>query len=261
MFIYINKDDLRAIELSKFMSEKNYYVSCDFKDIKYADIVYLGIKGIDRKNRLNCFDETIVLNDKVFASLKENCCVVTLVYNEYLKELSDTYHFRYCALNNNEYFVRENTMLCGEGIICYIIKNRPFSLVLSRIIIFGSGHIATYTSKLLSDMGVDVTICSRKEVSIKKVKYIHLNKCQDLKEYDVIINTVPSQVINHSLIDSVKSSSMILDVSSFPYGLDHHYALNQSKNTYILSGIPGKYAYKYGAEIIMKCIEDEYNDM
>ena len=261
LFVYINKDDLRAIELSKMMSNKGYYVTSDLKDIEYADIVYLGVKGPDRKNRINCFDETFILDHVMFSKLKENCLVLTIACNNYLLEMSNEYHFRYCCLNDNSYFIDENSMLCAEGIIAYIIKKRPYSLLKSKIAVFGSGHIASALINVLLNMNIDSDLCSRKKVTVHHKSSLNIKDMKNLKDYDVIVNTVPALVIDHEMIDTIKDDALIIDVASFPYGLDHHYAINAKKNCYVLSSIPSRYAYKYAADVMMHVIEDEYNDM
>ena len=82
-----------------------------------------------------------------------------------------------------------------------------------------------------------------------------------VNDYDVIVNTIPTAVIDQKMIDTIKDDALIVDVASFPYGLDHHYAINKKKNSYVLSSIPSRYAYKYAADMMFHVIEDEYNDL
>ncbi len=260
MFVYVNKDDLRSICLSEMYLKEGVYVSHDLKDLEYADVIYLGMRGIDRKNRLNQFDETLIVDVNVFARLKKGTRVITIAYNDYLNDLSKQYGFKYLCLNKNDYFVDENSMLCAEGLLAYIIRSRPYSLLKSKVIVFGSGHIAKMIIELFINMKIDVSFCARENRIDKKVAFIQLCDHIDLSQYDVVVNTIPSQVISKNMIDTLRDDALIVDVSSFPYGLDHHYALSQLKNANILSSIPGKYAYHYGAYLIKKVIEDDMNE-
>lgn len=255
MFIYVNKDDLRSIELFNLFNKSDYYVSDNLKDIKYADIVYLGLRGIDCQCRLNCFDETYVIEEDVFKQLKERCLVVTIQYNQYLDELSQSYNFKYLCLNKNELFINENNLLSTEGLISFIIRKRHYSLLKSKILVFGNGHLGYTIEQLFNQLGIDISICARTYKNNKN--FIQLQEL-DLNQYDIIINTIPDSIITHKMIDTIRNDSLLIDVSSFPYGLDHHYALSQSKNVYILSAIPSTYGYIEGALLINKIIEDEY---
>ena len=51
MLVFVNHDDMRSLELMEEMLHRGYYVSDQFKDMKYADVIYMGMRGIDRKNR------------------------------------------------------------------------------------------------------------------------------------------------------------------------------------------------------------------
>lgn len=99
MLIFVNHDDMRSLELMEEMIRRGYYVSDQFKDMKYADVLYLGLKGPDRKNRLLTHQEIIMIDQKMLESLKDNCLILTLVHNAYLNELSKQYHFQlYCFI-------------------------------------------------------------------------------------------------------------------------------------------------------------------
>lgn len=49
MLVFVNHDDMRSLELMEEMLHRGYYVSDQFKDMKYADVIYMGMRGIDRK--------------------------------------------------------------------------------------------------------------------------------------------------------------------------------------------------------------------
>ena len=49
---------------------------------------------------------------------------------------------------------------------------------------------------------------------------------------------------------------MIIDIASYPYGIDHHYALNKGLNSIILPSIPNKYAYHYAGLMIFNKIKE-----
>ena len=64
MLIFINHDDMRSLECMEECIRRHYYVSDQLKDLKYADVIYLGAKGLDRKNRLFMNNETIMIDEE-----------------------------------------------------------------------------------------------------------------------------------------------------------------------------------------------------
>ncbi len=261
MLIFINHDDIRSLEVMEELIGKGYYVSDQFKDMKYADIIYMGIKGIDNKNRLTTYQETICIEDDFFSSLKDNALIMTLVYNANIDKASKEYKFRYLCLLNNEEFIFKNSVLTAEGLISYLIKHRRYPLYKSQVCILGYGHCAKPIAKYLKAMNADVTISVRNPKSaddiVKQGYQYHELSSIDLSQFDILINTIPSVVIDNQKLDSANEKIMIVDIASYPYGIDHHYAISKGINSIILPSIPSKYAYGYAGHIIANIIERE----
>lgn len=259
MLIFVNHDDMRSLEFMEEMLHRGYYVSDQFKDMKYADVIYMGMKGIDRKNRLQTHQETIVIDEGMLADFKSNCFVFTLVHNDYLEELSVQYHFHYLALLDEEDFVMKNSILTAEGLISYMIMHRRYPLYESKICILGFGHCAKPIIEYLVAMKAIVSVAVRKEDYQKDIEemgaiYSHLSDL-DLSKIDILINTIPFVVIKENEIDKANKRMMIIDIASYPYGIDHHYALSKGFNSQILSSLPCKYAYGYAGKMVADEIE------
>ncbi|WP_050635632.1 NAD(P)-dependent oxidoreductase [Candidatus Stoquefichus sp. SB1] len=261
MLIFVNHDDMRSLELMEEMIRRGYYVSDQFKDMKYADVLYLGLKGPDRKNRLLTHQETIMIDQKMLESLKDNCLILTLVHNAYLNELSKQYHFRYIALLDDENFVTKNSILTAEGLIAYLIAHRRMPIYHSHIDILGFGHCAKPIIEYLVAMQAKVRVAVRKGIYQKDIEemgaeYIRLDDLS-LSQSDILINTIPYVVVKEDKLDRVNHHIMIIDIASYPYGIDHHYALSKGLNCQILSSIPCKYAYGYAGKMVADEIERE----
>ena len=230
--MFINHDDMRSLELMEELMRRGYYVSDRLKDMKYADVIYLGAKGMDRKNRLILEHETIVVDEEIIKHLKENCLVFTLIHNEYLIELSKEYHFQYIALLDQENFVEKNSILTAEGLMSYLISHRRMPLYDSQVIVLGYGHCA---KPIIDDL---IGLKANVKVAVRKRKY--------QKE-------IEKKNAQYIAIDQVDLSQC--DIASYPYGIDHHYALSKGINCQILPSIPCKYAYGYAGKMIADEIE------
>lgn len=259
MLIFINHDDLRSLELMEECIRRGYYVSDSIKDIKYADVIYLGGKGIDRKNHLLLNKDTILFDENIFKSLKKHCLVLTLVENEYMYELSHLYHFQYVPLLKREEFLIKNSLLTAEGLISYLISHRRFPLFQSHILVLGYGHCAKPIARYLKAMGAVVCVAVRREELKKDIvdegyEYMYLQDL-NLQNFDILINTIPSLIVQKEHIDQAQKHLMMVDIASYPYGIDHHYALSQGFNSIILPSIPSQYAYGYAGQMIIDEVE------
>ena len=160
-----------------------------------------------------------------------------------------------------DYFKREdvtlmNTVPTAQGILKVIIDNVDYTISSSNCAVFGYGRVAKVAADILSAIGAKVTVCARKNSDITLAKINGLNGCMIsefpaiAKDFDIIINTVPSRVIDRNVLENVKQSCLIIDVASAPFGTDFACAFEFGINAIQCPSLPGKVAPKTAGEII-----------
>ena len=257
--IFINHDDLRSKVCFEECISHGLFVSDRIEDMKYADIIYLGKSGLDRKNFLFTGCESEYVDEIKLSQLKKDSIVFTLVYNEYLNELSKKYHFDYIALMNDKMFKEENAILTAEGLIAYLLTHRLNPLYKTRVLVLGYGDCGKNIIKRLEGFECVLSIYSRNLDNYMENNCTFTSQMDELdfSQFDIIINTIPEVIIYKDAIDQMKKSVMIVDIASYPYGIDHHYALNQGFNSIILPSIPNKYAYHYAGIMIYRHLREK----
>ncbi|MCD7809842.1 MAG: hypothetical protein LUH02_10910 [Erysipelotrichaceae bacterium] len=258
MLIYVNHDDMRSLQLMDDLTQKGYYVSDNLRDMKYADCVYLGCKGIDLKHCLHTHQDTIVIDD-VGKMIKKQAVVVTLMHNDYMVQLSKQYDFYYIALLDDDSFLKQNSILTAEGVVSYLISHRRYPLFDSQILVTGYGHCGQALIDLLRGFQCHLSVSVRNsqlksEIESLGCQYIPIENI-DLSYIDILINTIPSVIIEEDLLKTANKNIMIVDIASFPYGIDHHKALALNLNSQILPSIPCRYAYGYASKMICDILE------
>ena len=160
-----------------------------------------------------------------------------------------------------DYFKREevtvmNAVPTVQGILKAMIDNIEYTINSSKCAIFGYGRIASITADVLSSIGADVTICARKYSDLARAKSKGYNNClikdfsKTAHEFDMIINTVPSVILNRVILENLRTDCLIIDVASAPYGTDFAVASELGLNAVLCSSLPGKVAPKTAGEII-----------
>lgn len=254
--IFINHDDLRSLDCFEKCVEEGLYVSDDIKDLKYAQIIYLGQKGLDRKNYLYIHNESVYIDESIFENIRDDAVIITLIFNDYMCELSKKYNFVYTSLLSDEDFINENSILTAEGLISYLISHRLFPLYHSHILVLGYGHCGSAFLKCLNGFdSYNYIYCKNNDIFVDNAHVFHDLNDIDFSIFDIIVNTVPEVIIKEDYISKMKKRVMIIDIASYPYGIDHHYALNIGLNSIILPSIPNKYAYKYAGNMIFDKIK------
>ncbi len=164
-------------------------------------------------------------------------------------------------IKNYDYFEREdvtvmNTVPTVQGILKIIFDNIDYTLHSSKCAVFGYGRVAKVTADILKSVGADVTICARKSGDLACARINGMNGCyiSDFKEiadsYNIIINTVPTTVIDKSIISVLNKNCLIIDVASAPYGTDFAAANVLGIRAMQCPSLPGKAAPKTAGKII-----------
>ena len=154
-----------------------------------------------------------------------------------------------------DYFEREdvtvmNSVPTAQGILKTMLENIEYTVHSSKCAVFGYGRIGKVTADVLSAVGADVTVCVRRPSAIALAAVNGLGGClisdfyKSADRYDIIINTVPAQVID------VRPDCLIIDVASAPYGTDFAAAHELGINALQCSSLPGKTAPKTAGRII-----------
>lgn len=174
-----------------------------------------------------------------------------------------------------DYFKREevsvmNAVPTVQGILKAMIENIEYTINSSKCAVFGYGKIAGVTADVLKALGAEVTVCVRKYGDIAKAQIKGFDTCfindfsKSAYKFDMIVNTVPSLILDKNMLKNLKTDCLIIDVASSPYGTDFAAANELGLNALLCSSLPGKVAPKTAGEIIAKgvlnIIREEFDE-
>lgn len=178
--------------------------------------------------------------------------------------------FRARGLTVSDYFTDEaltvyNAALTAQGLLKTVLDSTERSLS-RRVLVTGYGRVAKATAKLFSACGARVTVAVRSEKDraqavcdgFEAIFYSQLKS--RIFIYDIIINTVPAQVIDKSLVRSVRGDALMLEAASAPYGIDRQAAENYSKKLILCPGLPGRYTPVSAGRIIADTVVRLYGE-
>ena len=113
---------------------------------------------------------------------------------------------------------------------------------------------------MLKSLGAKVTVCARKKsavstAEIKGMKGVFIKDFMKIaNDFDIIINTVPTVVINRDILENIKKDCLIIDVASSPYGVDFASAYELGIKALQCPSLPGKVAPKTAAKYMKRII-------
>ncbi len=153
-----------------------------------------------------------------------------------------------------------NTIATAEGTIQIAIENTNRIIHGSEVLILGFGRIGKVLARKLAGLSAKVTCAARKDEDLAWIqayghKATNINSIgENLRQYDIIINTVPHIILNEERLKYVKNDCLLIDLASNPGGIDKKAVKdNQLKFVWALS-LPGKVAPTTSAEFIKDTI-------
>jgi dipicolinate synthase subunit A len=157
-----------------------------------------------------------------------------------------------------EDFAVYNAALTAEGLLSEIGREYEGSVFGSRILILGYGRIGKVSARYLKALGAEVTAAARKSATrawseldgVKAVDYSDL----ELKYYDIIVNTVPAMILDAAALNSMCTTTLIIDLASMPGGTDFRHAQEKGIRAIHALGLPGRTAPMTAGRIIKDTI-------
>ena len=160
-----------------------------------------------------------------------------------------------------------NAVSTVEGAIQIAMEETKKTIHNSKILILGFGRIGKILAKNLKALGAEVTCEARKSSDIAWIKAYNYNPLelekldQNIEDYEIIFNTVPSLILDRNLIKKIKKDSLIIDLASAPGGVNIDECNNSGIKCIWARGLPGKVAPVTSAEniknVIYRIIEKE----
>ena len=175
-------------------------------------------------------------------------------------ELANDEYIEIIDIMKREELAVLNTIATAEGTIQIAIENTNKIVHGSEVLILGFGRIGKVLARKLAGLSAKVTCAARKDEDLAWIqayghKATNINSIgENLKQYDIIINTVPHIILNEEKLKYVKKDCLLIDLASNPGGIDKKAVKdNQLKFVWALS-LPGKVAPTTSAEFIKDTI-------
>ena len=165
-------------------------------------------------------------------------------------------------LMKNESLTVLNTIATAEGAIEVAIKNTNRILHGSKVLVLGYGRVGKVVAQKFAAIGAKVTCAARRPevfawIEVDGYDSININELgENLRPFDIIINTPPTMILTKDRLLKLKKDCLVIDLASYPGGVDFEAAKKLGINFEWALGLPGKVAPITAAEHIYKAIKE-----
>ena len=128
------------------------------------------------------------------------------------------------------------------------MEHMPITIHGAKVLVVGFGRVGRLTAQRFQALGARVSVAARRYDQLAWAQAMgyggeHLGQLKDwLCGYDLIVNTVPAQVLGQGELEAVKPDCLILDLASKPGGVDLSAAGELGLTVIWALSLPGKVA-------------------
>ena len=277
---FIVGGDLRNVKLANILQKEGNKVCCfgleqsiEINENENIERVSNLKMGLDKADIVVCpvpfskdgkFLNTSYSNENILIEdlnkLNKSKILIGGAIQDTIKKDLDTNYMSVIDVMKREELAILNTIATAEGTIEVAIKNTEKILQGSKVLILGFGRVAKIVAIKFSMLSCNVT-CSARKISdlawIKAYGYSALNindMLYDLKDFDIIINTVPQTIIKEKELKHMNPNVLLIDLASYPGGIDGKTAESMGLKFVWALALPGKVAPVSSAEFIKETI-------
>jgi dipicolinate synthase subunit A len=142
------------------------------------------------------------------------------------------------------------------------MENTKITLHSSNILVMGFGKIGKILCKTLRGFGANVYALARKRSDLSFIAaYGYQSVAPDnltdvLDRMDIIINTIPSVILDINNISYLSKRVLIIELASKPFGVDIEECRKAGLNVLFAPSLPGKAAPLTAARYIRKAVDN-----
>lgn len=251
--------DGRTEFMAQSLTDKGFptEISDSLSALENADAVILPLPYTADNIHIKGTEITV---DDFASSIDKNKTVFIGKADEKIKNSLNARGIEFYDYNARDEFAQKNAVPTAQGVLSFVLSNTDVTLSSLKIAVFGYGKCGKAICKIFRNLGAEVMSFSRRYASAADaesdgMKAFLIKDAQNLADSaDIIVNTVPVMILGRDFIDKMRPNSLLIDVSSYPYGFDIDYALSVNKKVNILPSLPGKCVPKSAGIIIAETI-------
>ena len=252
-----------AMENSKEIMEDKTIKKCESIEeaIEKSEIIVGSIPFLKSNGEMyTSFSDKIIRVEEFTKKKNKDKIFIAGNISNLAKEKLEKSYERVIDIMKKEELVILNTIATAEGTIEVAIQNTDTIIHGSNVLILGFGRVAKEVANKFHGLSAKVTCAARKNTDLAWIKTlgyeaVNINKLsEDLKKYDIIINTVPQMIIDKEEMQFMRQNVLLIDLASSPGGININDAKKMNLKFVWALALPGKVAPVTSAEFIKDTI-------
>lgn len=230
--------------------------------IEDVNAIILPMPGTDFEGKIitALSKKVIQLTEPIFQSIPGDVPIFLGVAKPFLKEWARFYQKKLIEIADLDEIAIPNSIPTAEACLQMAMERLSITIHGCNTIVIGFGRCGKTLARMFHAIGAKTTVIARKPADLARVKEMGLNavsfeRCLEvLPEADLIINTVPIQVLTEKRLNKVNTEALIIDIASAPGGTDFLAAENLGIQAILTPSLPGLVAPKTAGLILAEIL-------
>ncbi len=229
------------------------------ESLRRSNVVITPLNGIEEEGLIYTpfFDGKIHVHDAVFREgIQPGTLFIAGYLNPLIKKGLQEKNVIVCETREMDEVSILNAIPTAEGAIQVAMMNTDITIHNSQCFVLGYGRCGRVLAETLKGLGAIVTVVARRSevlawIQASSMRPLLLSElAKGIKRADMIFNTIPSVVVDGEILCHVKKDVLIIDLATYPGGIDFTAAERMGIKTIVLPGLPGKVAPKTAGKIL-----------
>jgi len=249
------------------LPERKELTGCDFcqdfsQVISNVNAIILPMPGTDFEGNIitALSKKKIQLTQQTFRSIPNEVPIFIGVAKPFLKEWARFYQKKLIEIADLDEIAIPNSIPTAEACLQMAMEKLPITIHGSNSIIIGFGRCGKTIARMLNALGAKTTVFARKPADLARIKEMGLQAnnldrlTEILPQAELIINTIPIQVLTENRLNVTNRETLIIDIASAPGGTDFQAAERLGINAILAPSLPGLAAPKTAGLILAETL-------
>lgn len=229
---------------------------------KDTEVLILPLPGTNEKGVIRAVyaDQELQLTEKAIAGVARNALIIIGSARKYLKDWAVKYGLTLMEIVEMDEIAILNSIPTAEGALQIAMEETSSTIHGSKTCVIGFGRVGITMARTLKALGSDVTVVARHPGQLARAYEMGCIRAgyEDLHEImnhtNIVFNTVPSMVLDSSILKYANPEVLIVDLATQPGGTDFEAANNFGLKAILAPGLPGKVAPVFAGKILADVI-------
>lgn len=235
------------------------------ESIRLSNVIITPLAGIEANSEIYApfaRNKVILNKPEIMNALQPRTLFMAGYIWPSLKEILAQKGILVCETREMDEISIPNAVPTAEGAIQVAMENTDITIHNSQSFVLGFGRCGAILAQTLQALGAEVTVAVRRKRVLAWVEAFKMRPLlldflsEEVAGADIIFNTIPAIVLNAEVLYRVNKSTLVIDLATYPGGVDFPVAKRLKIKAISLPGLPGKVAPKTAARILCKAYPD-----